>query len=255
MTNNIQTCFVIFILLALISLGRAEIAESSNFYMRGSLLVNDQSKYFLLYNGTIKLFPDVGTLTKLGFNESSALHVGSEFFRNSSILQPFPSLLVTVNLPDEWMRVELLRINLIQKYSLIKEVYYTGDHLWHPSICRFRDKVLLSARGHEGLYREIPHFHWLNISSNMAQASEAVLIDFRNFSLSGREQVRLVQISNDTVQLSFCVPSATGVRMASSELHFNEIRNIFELREPRFMTLKGMDSLFLLFCLFYCKLT
>jgi len=138
----------------------------------------------------------------------------------------------------DWMRLELERIRTIQDVQFVKGMFYFGDSFWHPAACDFRNKTFLSVRGPEGIYREEPHFHWINLTENDATVSSRIPISYANYSLVGREQARLLPLNDTTIHISFCVPYPNPrffARMQMATLIYDERQDRFELSQLWFL--------------------
>ena len=193
------------------------------------------SPYYLMHNKTIRELPNCFTARRYGFDCDKALNINTSKNATLTWLPPLPSLSKTQENPDEYMRLELLRINSAQK-CILSTVNYLGKFVWHPSMCHFTNRTFLSARGPERLFYEVPHFHWLDYVNGTISISGPIQIDTMGFPWVGIEQVRLIKINENLVHMSFCVPSPPlFARMQTAKLYFNQTRGIFELTKPVFM--------------------
>ena len=112
-------------------------------------------------------------------------------------------------------------------------------------MAKFQNRTLLSARGTEKIFNEVPHFHFLDDIGNKIILSDPISIDTKGFSLIGYEQVRLVKINDGTFHMSFTHPSPTSNAghpiyntMMTANLNYNKTRRIFELSKPVVMMMK-----------------
>ena len=175
--------------------------------------VNDTSESTPIYilthrknstsKGILRQVPSCFTAKRFGF-DCKDFYVLSNSSDSYAIGESLPSMEPRSHDPDEFMRLELTHINTVQPNLLLK-IDYLGEYVWHPSMIRFLDRVLLSARGAEPVTHEIPHFHWLDISENQTLLSNPISIDNMGFNFVGKEQVRMVHMSNYSIHMSFTV--------------------------------------------------
>lgn len=151
-------------------------------------------------------------------------------------------LTARLSLLDEYMRLELVRIRSMQA-NIISQIEYIGDYMWHPSMCHFRNRTLLSARGPEPLTFEIPHFHWVDMINSSISVSGPLAINTKNYRFIGKEQVRLININDNVIHMSFTVPrSMTYARMQTANLQYNTTSGSFDLTKPVYMHRTGDDK-------------
>ena len=204
-------------------------------------LGNLQGPFFLLFKRKMREVPDCFTARRIGFDCDRARRVTNESLSDFSVLPPVPSFKISQQNPDEYMRIELLKINSVQK-RLVETIEFLGDYVWHPSMSHFQNRTLLSARGPEKLTFEIPHFHWVDFVNGSAQLSSPLTIDTMGHGFVGKEQVRLVRITDDRIHMSFTVPNTNMyARMQTAELVFNHERDLFELSQPVYMYRAGVS--------------
>ena len=195
--------------------------------------------YLLIHNKTLREIPNCFTARRFGYDcrKAVVLDNTSTTTRGFKLGDPLPSLAIVQENLDEYLRIEVLRINSITK-NIVNSTELLGEWIWHPSMAKFKNRTLLAARGNEKLYSEVPHFHFIDFIDGKISLTGPLTIDTKSFPWVGIEQVRLVKINEDTIHMSFTHPSPGNAgnpifnKMQTANLNYNKSRDVFELSKP-----------------------
>jgi hypothetical protein len=130
---------------------------------------SESCKYYLIHkrNRIAREIVDLDTLIALDINITHVLQSGDLVQKNFVISEPLPSLKMTAVNSDEIMRLELLKISILQEALInASDIVFAGAYI-NPAIVLFQGRFLLChsrAWGMKGLKFPNDHieFQWIN---------------------------------------------------------------------------------------------
>lgn len=152
-----------------------------------------------------RVIPNLHTAHRLGYhNSSSEVAFDNDAFQRIKNGTPVPSLIPNYKIMDDIMRVELLRINLIQNPTVITWSKKMGS-FQNPAIVRDRNRTFWSHRGQR--WRDTNnYFDWLNYNaSDLTQNPDCTLGDIGNRygALNLAEDIRMIVNPNGSISLIY----------------------------------------------------
>ena len=228
--------FVIILILALIFHSCSYIIVRT---VSSNTLEND--RIFLLNRGTAREILENVTVTFLGFDPSNIISMNysllSTFHRNN---EPVPKMQMEKVVPDECMRVEILKINTLQTRMLygLKKV---GEYI-NPAILIWKGRYFLGSGLAWGFTAGKPanehlEFQWLNLSSAAFYSSERFLgisptIDVIDRVVIGQDP-RFVLMDPDKIFVAYTNRFGKHIRMGMAEIVINSsnLANIVNVHE------------------------
>ena len=130
-------------------------------------IVEVNHEYYLLNRGVARKIPDEATVKTLGYDLSFIEKIPEDLLREFNQGPSVPLIFQKAGDPDEIMRVELLKNDVLQG-RLLYDIQYIGQFI-NPSLVLFKNRLFLAGGLGWGIVdgkkaNEMLEFRWMNVS-------------------------------------------------------------------------------------------